>query len=112
MKLVLVIMVLVLASCGYSSKNNELIGQVKKVVKNTPIICPDYTDADISMGVMRNGVGSMSSEDAWMYIADPESLTVLKSANESGALVKVTYDVRRIAFCVDERMVTKVELVK
>src|SRR5579859_447764 len=49
-------------ACGNSSVGNELEGQVKKVVKRTPIFCSDYVEADVSLGVIRNGVGSMSQE--------------------------------------------------
>lgn len=101
-----------LVGCGLSSRDNELVGQVKKVVHHTPILCPDYSSADVSLGVMRGGVGSMSSEDAWLYLQNSSQEETLRQANETGALVKITYDVPRIVWCVDERWVTKVELVK
>lgn len=104
--------VLFVSGCGYSSVDNEMIGQVKKVVRNTPILCNEYHDADISLGVMRGGVGSMSTQDVWVYTDSKEDLAVLKKANENGALVKITYDVKRWTWCVDDHFVTKVELVK
>jgi hypothetical protein len=64
------------------------------------------------MGVMRDGVGSMSSEDVWVYVPDKENFDLLKKANETGALVKVTYDVKRLTFCVEDHIVTKVEILK
>lgn len=99
-----------LSSCGYSSKQNELIGQVKKVKHETPIFCRDRTDVDISLGVMRNGVGSMSSEDKFLTVTNPDDVRALIKANESGALVKVTYDEARLNFCYQTDIVTKVEL--
>lgn len=111
MKKLLVLLIL-LSGCGYASRNNELIGQVKKVKHHTPLICPDYTDADISLGVMRNGVGSMSSEDVWIYIPTQELANKLTHAAETGELVKVNYDVKRLALCLPEAQMTQVEVVK
>lgn len=31
--------------------------QVKKVEHDTPLICPDQVNVDLSLGVMQNGVG-------------------------------------------------------
>jgi len=113
MKLYSVVLVLVLlAGCGYSSKDNEMVGQVKKVVKNTPIICPDFMDADISLGVMRGGSGSMSSEDVWGVITDKDQEKILREANETGALVKIRFDVKRFAVCTGDHIISSVEIVK
>ena len=103
---------LLLASCGWSSWDNEAIGQVKKVQHATPIICMDYDHVDISLGVIRNGVGSMSTQDQWYYVESPADVALLKSASETGALVKFTYGVKRFRWCVDDEMITHVELVK
>lgn len=104
-------MILSLAGCGFSSRNNELTGQVKKVMHNTPLICPDFFDADVSLGVMRNGVGSMSSQDRWLFAPRESDQEIFKKAAESGAIVKVTYDTRRLAICTEEEVVTKVEII-
>ena len=111
-RLAVLVAALSLAACGYSSRDSELIGQVKKVVRNTPIICSEYEDADISLGVLRNGVGSMSTQDIWMYVPNREDLAKLKKAAETGALVKIKYDVYRMTFCVDEHVVRSVEEVR
>lgn len=111
-KLVLLTLTSMLAGCGYSSKDNEMIGQVKKVAHATPLICGDYDAADISLGVMRNGVGSMSHEDAWVLVQDKRDVETLKTAADTGQIVKLTYDDRRVAFCVPDYWVTKVEVVK
>lgn len=103
---------LLLTSCGYHSKDNELIGQVKKVHSNTPLVCGDYFSADISLGVMRNGVGSMSTQDVDVYIPREKDVETFKLAVESGQLVKITYDSKRITFCVPGYVVTKVEILK
>lgn len=113
MKTILALLTMfLLTNCGYGSINNELIGQVKKVVGVTPILCYAYNAADISLGVMRGGVGSMSTQDEWVYVRDVESLKTLKQANETGALVKITYDEVRTTFCVPRLVVTRVEIVK
>lgn len=108
----IMICLLLLSGCGYTSRNNELVGQVKKVVNNTPVLCPDYVDSDVSLGVLRNGVGSMSSEDVWLTVYDHGFMKILQDANASGALVKIKYDVLRFTWCVEPRVVTDIEVVK
>lgn len=98
--------------CGRSSSDNEMTGQVKRVKRNTPILCQTYFDADISMGVFRNGVGSASQGDVWVYIPSLEDYNKLKAASASGAIVKITYDVHRVVFCVEDHWVTSVEEIK
>jgi hypothetical protein len=85
--------------CGWSGRDISGVGQVKKVRLDTPILCPDYHEVDISLGVMRNGVGSMSTNDMTLFI--PENLVPeLKKAAEAGALINFTYDERRASWCV------------
>lgn len=102
--------VILAAACGNSSSGNELEGQVKKVIRRTPIICPDYVEADISLGVMRNGVGSLSKEDVLLRVESPEQTETLKAAAKSGAIVSVTYDVNRVTICVPEHLLTSVHV--
>lgn len=104
--------VLSLTSCGYTAIGNEMTGQVKKVVNNTPLVCPPYSSADVSLGVMRNGVGSMSHEDVELYVPSELDRAALKAAAESGALVKIKYSVARVTFCVPEHVVQSVEEIK
>lgn len=107
-KLVLGLMFLV--GCGYSSVDNELIGQVKKVKHMTPIVCYDYSTADVSLGIMRNGVGSLSNQDVWLTV--PEKLEEeFKKANESGAIVKIKYKEWRATLCIPEYEATSIEIV-
>jgi hypothetical protein len=112
MKKIVLSMGLLASACGYSSKDNELIGQVKKVKMATPIICPDFAETDVSLGIIRNGVGSMSSEDVWLFVEKDSDLALLKSASESGQPVKIKYNVQRVTFCVPNEQVSSVELVK
>ncbi len=112
MKILSLLLCLIVFGCGYSARQSELIGQVKKVVTVTPIICPDYIAADISLGVIRNGVGSVSREDMFMTITDKTQYNLLKQATESGKLVKITYDSARITLCVPEEQITNVEVLE
>lgn len=97
--------------CGWSSKDTTGSGQVKKVGKVTPIFCPDYYVVDVSLGVMRNGVGSMSTHDMNFYI-EPKDVEQLKTAAEVGAIIDFTYDVRRFAWCVDDDRMTSFKFQK
>jgi hypothetical protein len=96
-------------ACGYSSKDNELVGQVKKVVARTPILCGDYYEVDLSLGVLRNGVGSMSREDVVLYVGDGSLVPFLKRAAESGDPVKVGYDIKRVTWCVPDHWLTSAQ---
>ena len=113
MKNVLVIcFCLCFLACGYTQRDGELVGQVKKVAHATPLICPDYIEADISLGVLRAGVGSMSTQDVWLVIPDKAMEKIFREANESGALVKVRYDEYRVAICSSVHWATSVEIIK
>lgn len=99
-----------LSGCwGYSSTDSEAIGQIKKVIHETPLICDAFTTVDISMGVMRNGVGSMSSEDKEFYVEDKQIEQQLRQLADSGKLARVTYSIKRWRWCVEVAMITKVE---
>lgn len=104
----LIAITILAAACGMQSADNEAVGQVKKVIKETPLVCPDYTEVDVSLGVMRNGVGSLSKEDVSFAIDNAETAKIgtLKKAAESGAIVRLTYDVKRVSWCwPDHRLV-------
>lgn len=111
-QVILAVSVMFLASCGYSSRDNELIGQIKKVKHVTPIICPNWWNADVTLGVMKNGTGSMSTQDVWLRVEDPKLLEAIKNANESGKIVKIKYDTDRVAICVEENLVTSVTILE
>lgn len=111
MKHIFVILpMLLLTGCGYSSLDNEVTGQVKRVMNNTPIICSDFSDADVSLGVMRNGVGSMSTQDVWINVPTPELMAKFKHAAEVGSIVKIKYNQKRIAICKNsDKFATEIE---
>lgn len=106
----LLVVLAVSPGCGYSSRDNELIGQAKKVVHNTPIICPDYYMVDVSLGVMRGGIGSMSTQDVWITVDDRHALDTINAAVTSGSIVKINYDVKRIAWCTEDHVLNSVSL--
>ena len=112
MKIYLMICSLMISGCGYSSKQNDLTGQVKKVVSQTPLLCSDRTDVDVSLGVMKNGQGSMSSQDLWLSVKNDSDVAVLKQAASSGAIVNITYDVARFVWCWNDHIVSHVEISK
>jgi hypothetical protein len=96
---------------GYSSKDNETSGQVKYVEHLTPMFCDDRIDVDISLGVMRNGVGSMSTQDVIMWVPSSEDAKILTDASKSGQLVKIGYDEMRFSWCKPLCVVKSVDLI-
>lgn len=97
------------SSCGYSRRNNEIVGQIKKVVETTPILCNDMQYVDISLGLMQNGTGSMSKEDMLLLVRSDEQLKFFKE--NVGKQVRVFYDERRMTWCPDHNdFVVKAEL--
>lgn len=111
--LIALVIAFLLASCGYTSVDNTVVGQIKNIRKNTPILCPDYTTVDISLGVIKNGTGSMSKEDMTFYVPNTTELNTLNSALISTSLVKIRYDRERFGWCRDITQVLKsVEIIK
>ena len=79
-----------LSGCfGYASKDNELLGQPKKLHNNTPIVCTDYTSVDVSLGVMVNGVGSMSTDDKTFLVADKAIKDTLNAIINDGGIALI-----------------------
>jgi hypothetical protein len=110
-KLALLALVITLAGClGYTSKDNGGIGQIKAVHSVTPIICPDYTYIDVSLGVMQGGVGSMSNHDMKLYVSSENTdlIARLDSIQKTGAIVDITYDVLRLSICTNDHRLTSV----
>lgn len=108
-KLISIVMLLPLVTaCGYKSRGNELTGQVKKITHETPLLCPNRWDVDISLGVMRNGVGSVSTEDIWLTLDDSSLVEPFTKAMQDGAIVRVHYDTYRFTLCQARGNATKV----
>lgn len=107
-------LILALTGCGRVAVDGEMIGQAKKVVRTTNLICPDYLSFDISLGVMQGGTGSMSTHDLWLTVQPGVDTKELKAAVDSAAIVRVTYDQTRMfsGFCNDGYLMTGFEIVK
>ncbi len=97
-------------ACGNSSVNNELVGQPKRLHNETPILCPNRTDLDVSLGYMKDGVGSVSTQDLHMTVPDPRHVETLNNAINNGKLVRLHYNVERFVWCAQDHYVTKVEV--
>ncbi len=102
-KILCVLALLSILSCGYSSVSNEAIGQVKKVTNQTPILCPNYKMADIIIGsqqalYIQNASGAAPHT---MIVVNEEQDKILRQAAEKGKSVKFTYSEKRAVFCTD-----------
>lgn len=103
MKIGLLLGALFLASCGMSEIGTKGIAQVKRVHSVNPLICSQYKVLDASLGVIKNGVGSMSTQDIDLVVTDAQA-TLLNIAAEQGKLVEITYSNRRFSFCQETRI--------
>lgn len=99
------------AGCGYTSVDNQVTGQFKRLHHQTPIVCPVRDDADMSLGVMRNGIGSMSTQDISLNVP-PGLVEQVKRAIEAGSIVKVTYDDLRFTWCQETYTIKTIEVVQ
>lgn len=104
--------VLLLAGCGYSHRDNELIGQPKAIESMTPLLCPNQNVLHLSLGVMRHGVGSMSTEDILINIPDGRLIPPLKAALESGELIKARTNEARMRWCNEQKELVSFEIIK
>ncbi len=106
-----------LVYCGFTTmyaRDGELIGQAKKLTRITPFwssICPEYYAFDVSLGVLQNGVGSISKSDVVLTVQNVKDLPAMRTAVERGALVKVRYDTRRLAACTESYLSTGFEVI-
>lgn len=111
MKSILLPILLSFSGClGYSAIDNTALGQVKRIHQETPMICPNYIDVDISLGITKNGVGSVSTQDIIAVVTSAKDVELLKLAQEKNILVKITYNEKRLTFCTSDTFITKVEL--
>ena len=112
MKIAILALAVLVSGCGFESVDNEMMGQVKRVHHETPIFCPDYDDADVSLGIMRNGVGSMSTQDVIVKLSSRAQVDTFMAAASSGKLVKIKYRVKRLAICTTDNYVDDVAIVE
>lgn len=112
-KLAILLLPLCLGGClGYTGRDGEATGQAKKVTLVTNLLCPDYYAIDISLGVMRNGVGSMSNQDMWLTVRDVVDIQKMKAAAANGSIVRIKYDSVRMPVCVEAYESTGFEIVE
>jgi hypothetical protein len=109
MKNVLII-ALLLPACGYSHRDNELIGQPKSVESTTPLVCPEQHILHLSLGVMRNGVGSMSTQDILINIPTDTLAEALKSVVASGKIINAKTNEARFRWCNEEKELVSFEI--
>jgi len=110
MKALILLLPFFLMGCGYSALNSEFTGQVKYVEETNPLICDSFFQSGVSLGVMKNGTGSVSTHDVRIYIATPELAELFKRAASSTVPVKITYRQRRLTWCIPEMEATKIEI--
>lgn len=101
-----------LAGCGYSHRDNDLVGQPKSVESTTPLLCPDQHVLHLSLGVMRHGVGSMSTQDILINIPDDRLVPVLSAAVEQGKLINARTNEARFRWCNEEKELVSFEILK
>lgn len=99
-------------ACGNSSLNNELVGQPKRLHNVTPLLCEDRVDLDVSMGFMKDGVGSVSTQDMKLTVPDKKNSDLLTKAINENKLVKLHYNVARVTWCWNDHVVTEVEVLE
>ena len=115
MKKIIWILPILLTGClGDSSRDNELSGQVKKIHSVTPILCPNYKEVDVSLRILRNGMGSVSNQDMILWVPNDDDYEILKKASENGSIVKIKYDVARDRWfdCVPRETVSHAEIIQ
>ncbi len=99
-------------ACGNSSVNNELVGQPKRLHNETPIVCENRVDLDISLGFMKDGVGSVSTHDTHMTVPNPKDVETLNRAINENKLVKVYYNEARFNWCWQDQVIIGVEVLE
>lgn len=109
--LIMTMVVVCMSGCGKSSVDTEVIGQIKKLETRTPIVCGDYKQVDLSLGIVTNGTGSMSRDDMTIQVTDKQ-FEELKRLQAENKLVTITYDTNRFVFCGLEQTATQVKAVE
>ncbi len=115
MRIVMLMLPLVLTgcdACGNSSVNNELVGQPKRLHNETPILCENRVDLDVSMGFMKDGVGSVSTADMHLTVPNREDVDRINRAINENKLVKLHYNVARVNLCWQQEVVTSVDVLE
>lgn len=110
--IVAVVFAITLSGCGYSHRDNDVVGQPKSVESTTPVFCPDQHILHLSLGVMRHGVGSMSTEDIRINVPDSSLVPRLKSVVESGKIINARTNEARFRWCNEEKELVSFEVIE
>lgn len=105
------LLLITLTGCGYSHVNNDVVGQPKSVESTTPILCPNQHILHLSLGVMRHGVGSMSTQDISINIPDDSLIPSLKAAVEAGKIINAQTNEARFRWCNEEKELVAFEVI-
>lgn len=111
-KFYLLVLIILTISCGYSHRDNEIVGQPKSVESTTPIFCPEQNILHMSLGVMRNGVGSMSVQDILINIPDSTLVPKLKKVVEEGKIINAKTNEARFRWCNQEKELVSFEVLE
>lgn len=111
-RLICLLALTLLAACGYSHRNNELIGQPKAIEATTPLVCPNQNILHLSLGVMRHGVGSMSTQDILISIPDDNLALRLQPVVKAGKLINAQTNEARFRWCNEEKELVDFEIVE
>jgi hypothetical protein len=94
-----------------AAKDAESVGQIKAIRTATPVFCPNYTETNISLGAIVDGMGSMSKEDITLEVPSQALAEKLKESLNGSGLVKIRYDKRLVTFCVPKKLLKDVEVI-
>lgn len=97
---------------GYDQIDSKVVGQAKRYHHYNPIVCGGYDTVDISLGIVRNGVGSMSTEDVELTVWNQADAETLQKAAQESSLVELKYSVWRFAPCKESRVVQYAKILK
>ncbi len=112
MRLVTLGIALLVGGCGYSAIDGDMIGQIKTVGQSNPVVCPGYTAVGISLGILRDGTGSMSTHDVAGWVPDRSLIPALQRAKDTGAVVALTYKEYRAPICKPDFEITGLRIVQ
>lgn len=99
---VLILVPLLAISTGFGiGSEGELVGQIKEVRKVNPVICPRHATAEISLGHIKDGTGSYSTEDKLIQIPD-DRVEEFKRYAVTGEIVTAQTATWRLALCVPD----------
>lgn len=110
MKIIILALMLFLTACGYSELGTNGVVQVKRVHVVNPLICPKYYVLDASLGIMQNGVGSMSTQDIDLTVSEKQATELDELLKKGKSIVNIKYNTRRFSLCEEMRLLESYEV--